>query len=54
MYCSHCGTPLFYKDLKNASFCERCQAVVKISPCKVPFWSLMSVFVILWTVALPI
>jgi hypothetical protein len=53
MYCAQCGTKLFYKDLENHSFCERCQAVVGVSQCKVSFWSLMAVFTMLWTLSLP-
>jgi hypothetical protein len=53
MYCSHCGNQLFHKDLNNAGFCARCDAVVDVSPCKVAFWNLMAVFIMLWTLALP-
>jgi hypothetical protein len=49
MYCAHCGQPMFHKDLNNQGWCSRCGDIVEISKCKVPFWSLMAVFTIYWT-----
>jgi hypothetical protein len=52
MYCSHCGTELFYKDLRDDSWCNLCVAVVDTWPCKVPFWILMAVFTMMWPLML--
>ena len=52
MFCSHCGEDLHYKDLNNDGWCERCAAVVVTSACKVPFWNLLAVFVMAWTLTI--
>jgi len=49
MYCPHCGRQLHYRDPYNQGWCFHCADIVRISPCKIPFWSLMAVFVLLWT-----
>lgn len=53
MYCTQCGAQLNYKNLVGEGFCDSCETVVSVSPCKVSFWSLMAVFIMLWTLALP-
>jgi hypothetical protein len=52
MFCSHCGEELNYKDLNNDGWCDRCARIVGASPCKVPFWNLLAVFVMAWTLAI--
>ena len=54
MYCSHCGGQLHYKDLNEDGWCPRCASVVNVSPCKIPFWNLMAVFIMAWTLSLHI
>jgi hypothetical protein len=49
MFCSHCGSELHYKDLNNDGWCAHCDGVVSVSRCKVPFWNLMAVFTLAWT-----
>ncbi|MEX2316274.1 MAG: hypothetical protein WD669_03920 [Pirellulales bacterium] len=54
MYCSHCGGQLFYKDLNNAGWCIRCDTIVSVSRCKIPFWNLMAVLTMAWPLQLGI
>jgi hypothetical protein len=52
MYCSRCCRQMHYANPEHNGWCEGCQAVVQVSPCKVSFWNLFAVFTCLWTLAI--
>jgi hypothetical protein len=49
MYCAKCRRQLYYKDPENHGWCFGCGEICSIENCKIPYWSLMAVFTMLWT-----
>jgi len=48
MFCSECYRKLFYKNLENRGWCERCKHVVETTPCNVSYWCVAAVMLMPW------
>jgi hypothetical protein len=50
MFCSNCHRPLFYSDLEQHGWCERCHRVVEVAPCSVSYWCVAAVLLMPWLI----
>jgi hypothetical protein len=48
MFCSDCHRKVFYRNLENRGWCERCKRVVEVSPCSVSYWCVAAVLLMPW------
>ena len=48
MYCSNCHRPVFYNDPEKQGWCEKCQRIVKVSPCSVSHWYVAAALLLPW------
>jgi hypothetical protein len=48
MFCSNCRRRLYYKNIENHGYCEKCKCIVEISPCRVSYWCVAAVVLMPW------
>ena len=48
MFCSDCHRQIFYRNLENRGYCERCKRIVEVSPCSVSYWCVAAVILMPW------
>ena len=48
MYCCDCHRPVFYNNLESEGWCEKCQRIVKVSPCSVSHWCVAAALLLPW------
>ena len=48
MFCSNCRRPVLYNNSENQGWCEKCQRIVKVSPCSVSPWFVLAGLLLPW------
>jgi len=48
MFCSNCHGQLFYRDLENHGWCEKCKRIIDVSPCSLSYWCVAAVILMPW------
>jgi hypothetical protein len=48
MFYSDCHRKVFYKNLENRGWCERCKRIVDVSPCSVSYSCVAAVVLMPW------
>ena len=48
MFCPSCHQQVFYNNLENEGWCERCKRIVKVSPSSMSHWCVAAALLLPW------